>query len=57
MPGNTPKTNQDVYITVPGFANSKDRYFFGVCDGHGVNGHLVSGFIKQNLPSNKISSF
>lgn len=51
MPGNTPKTNQDVYITVPSFGNSKDRYFFGVADGHGVNGHLVSGYIKQNLPS------
>ncbi len=23
---------------------------FGVCDGHGVNGHLVSDFVKKNLP-------
>ena len=22
----------------------------GVCDGHGVNGHLVSNFVKINLP-------
>lgn len=53
MPGNVTKTNQDVYIALPSFASSKDRYFFGVCDGHGINGHLVSGYIKQNLPSRK----
>ena len=23
---------------------------FGVCDGHGINGHLVSDFVKKNLP-------
>jgi hypothetical protein len=22
----------------------------GVCDGHGINGHLVSNFVKINLP-------
>jgi serine/threonine protein phosphatase PrpC len=22
----------------------------GVCDGHGVHGHLVSNFVKNNLP-------
>lgn len=22
----------------------------GVCDGHGVHGHLVSNFVKMNLP-------
>lgn len=26
------------------------RYLFGVCDGHGVNGHLVSEFVKEILP-------
>lgn len=30
----------------------KDRYLFGVCDGHGVNGHFVSDFIKEILPEN-----
>jgi serine/threonine protein phosphatase PrpC len=25
---------------------------FGVCDGHGVNGHFVSEFIKEILPEN-----
>jgi serine/threonine protein phosphatase PrpC len=23
---------------------------FGVCDGHGINGHMVSDFVKKNLP-------
>lgn len=27
-----------------------ERHFFGVCDGHGENGHFVSGFLKINLP-------
>ena len=22
----------------------------GVCDGHGIHGHLVSNFVKVNLP-------
>jgi serine/threonine protein phosphatase PrpC len=33
----------------------KDRFLFGVCDGHGVNGHFVSDFIKgefTNKPTN-----
>lgn len=28
----------------------KGRHMFGVCDGHGVNGHYVSEFIKEILP-------
>lgn len=30
----------------------RNRYLFGVCDGHGVNGHYVSEFIKEILPEN-----
>ena len=26
--------------------------YYGVCDGHGPNGHLISTFIKNNLPLN-----
>lgn len=29
-----------------------DRYLFGVCDGHGANGHFVSEFVKEILPEN-----
>lgn len=25
---------------------------YGVCDGHGINGHFVSDFIKEILPEN-----
>ena len=25
-------------------------HFFSVCDGHGMNGHLVSNYIKESLP-------
>lgn len=28
----------------------KNRYLFGVCDGHGMNGHYVSQFIREILP-------
>lgn len=30
----------------------RGRYLFGVCDGHGVNGHYVSEFIREILPEN-----
>lgn len=29
-----------------------NRYLFGVCDGHGINGHYVSQFIREILPEN-----
>ncbi len=29
----------------------ENYHLFGVCDGHGVNGHLVSNFVKKQLPS------
>lgn len=45
-----PKINQDQYVIHPRFLNESDKYFFGVLDGHGMNGHLVSGFLKENLP-------
>ena len=42
------KINQDNLFKV----NYEDLslYFYGVCDGHGTYGHLVSNFIKTNLP-------
>lgn len=46
------KTNQDAYIIYPNFVGNKNFYLFAVCDGHGLNGHHASGFVKQNLPSN-----
>ena len=29
----------------------REAGFYAICDGHGVNGHLVSGFVKDVLPS------
>ena len=43
------KINQDTYIIIENFMMN-DRYLFGVCDGHGVNGHFVSEFVKEILP-------
>lgn len=43
------KVNQDAFILVENFMMN-DRYLFGVCDGHGANGHFVSEFIKEILP-------
>ena len=39
------KKNQDTFILIENFM-VKDRYLFGVCDGHGVNGHFVSDFVR-----------
>lgn len=47
---NTKKTNQDAYIIQKDFAGIKGCWFFGVFDGHGLNGHLVSDFCKQMVP-------
>jgi len=45
------KINQDAFIIIENFM-MKNRYLFGVCDGHGVNGHFVSEFVKEILPEN-----
>lgn len=38
-------------MCMPNFLNSHTS-LFGVCDGHGLNGHFVSEFIKEILPDN-----
>lgn len=47
--GNKKKINQDSYAEVQDFID-KNTYLFGVMDGHGNSGHLVSSFISENLP-------
>ncbi len=44
------KINQDSFFitSFPDFGFD----FVGVCDGHGQNGHLVSNFLKENIPKN-----
>ena len=46
------ENNQDSYFVYPNFTGNKDYYYLSVCDGHGVEGHYVSGFIKEILPMN-----
>ena len=49
--GEEPKeNNQDNYFIFKNFADEKDYIYFSVCDGHGVEGHFVSEFIKEVLP-------
>ena len=47
----TEDVNQDVVFINPNFLLIKNLYFFGICDGHGIQGHYVSNFIKDILPA------
>jgi serine/threonine protein phosphatase PrpC/CRP-like cAMP-binding protein/serine/threonine protein kinase len=43
------KANQDAYIIeVGGTRFAEDELFFGVFDGHGTYGDLISGFVRDN---------
>ena len=42
--------NQDIAFLEKNFAGNKTFLYMAVCDGHGVEGHEVSGFIKRTLP-------
>ena len=49
--GEEPKeNNQDNYFIYKNFADHKDYVYMSVCDGHGIEGHFVSDFIKDVLP-------
>ena len=49
QPHNPGKTNQDSFILAPNLMQLSSLHLFGVCDGHGTNGHFVSAFIKKIL--------
>ncbi len=49
-PLNPLKINQDNCACVRDFCGVKNFWLFGVFDGHGANGHLVSGYLKRYLP-------
>lgn len=54
------ENNQDSYFIYKNFAGHSDYYYMSVCDGHGVEGHEVSRFIKVILPedlSNNLRSY
>ena len=44
------KNNQDNYFHYKNFNGLPNHMFFGVCDGHGIIGHEVSLFLRNNLP-------
>jgi len=52
IPNKPDKENQDAFFFSQNFGNIKNYWMFGICDGHGINGHFASDHVKKNLPSN-----
>ena len=46
------RANQDSEFTVKDFFKQKNTFIFGVLDGHGPNGHLVSNYVKKSFLKN-----
>ena len=46
------KKNQDNFFIYKNFLNNSDLIFLGVCDGHGMFGHDISGYLVNTLPQN-----
>ena len=49
------KTNQDALVCQTNINNIKDFNIFGVLDGHGPDGHYVSQFAAEFIPSNIVN--
>ena len=49
------KTNQDALVSKTNINNIKDFNIFGVLDGHGPDGHFVSEFASEFIPSQIIN--
>ena len=49
------KTNQDAFVCKTNINNIKDFNVLGVLDGHGPNGHFVSEFASEFIPSKIIN--
>ena len=49
------KTNQDSFVCKTNINNIKDFNIFGVLDGHGADGHFVSEFASEFIPSQIIN--
>ena len=43
--------NQDVVFLINNFLLIKNLYLFGVCDGHGIQGHYISSYAKEIIPA------
>ena len=46
------KTNQDNFFIYKNFIDNPEHIFLGVCDGHGMFGHDISGYLVNHLPQN-----
>ena len=46
------KTNQDNFFIYNNFNNNSNYIYLGVCDGHGLFGQDISGYLVNNLPQN-----
>ena len=46
------KTNQDNFFIYNNFNNNSNYIYLGVCDGHGMFGQDVSGYLVNTLPQN-----
>ena len=44
------KTNQDSFFIKNKFLNDDNKFFLGVCDGHGEKGHIISQYVSEKLP-------
>ena len=44
------KTNQDAFFIKEKFLENENNFFFGVCDGHGENGQIISQYVSEKLP-------
>ena len=44
------KTNQDSFFIKNNFLDDDNKFFLGVCDGHGEKGHIISQYVSENLP-------
>lgn len=44
------RNNQDSFMIVPNLSDVNGQYAFGVFDGHGTYGHLVSNLVTERLP-------
>jgi len=51
-PESLDKANQDAYTVQTPFRDQPDEHFFGVFDGHGQHGDYVSGYVRDNAPTN-----
>ncbi len=50
LPNKPDKVNQDSYMALRNYGHVHNLWFFGVFDGHGINGHFASDYVKRTLP-------